>query len=111
MLIEPVILKYLKEKLDVPVYMDMPNALPDKFVLFEIIDRGRRNFIDQVTVEFHSYAKQRMDAAVIDEEVRMAMEDIIFLPEVAASHFGGGNDATDTAVDRYRYRCYFNLTY
>lgn len=111
MLIEPIVLNYLKENLNVPVHIEMPDSLPKTFVLFEVIDRGRKNFIDQVTIEFHSYAECKMDAALLDEKVRMLMEDIIFLPEISASKFGGGNDSNDTSVDKYRYRCYFNLTY
>ena len=111
MLIEPVVLNYLKSNMTVSVYLEMPKSLPEKFVVFTIVDRGRKNFIDHVTVEFHSFAKKKLDAALIDEQVRMLMEDIIFLPEIAASRFGGGNDLNDPEVDRYRYRCYFNLTY
>ena len=111
MLIEPIVLNYLKANMDVPIYPDMPDNLPHKFVLFTIVDRGRKNFIDQVTIEFHSYAETKLDAAEIDERVRMLMEDIIFLPEIAASRLGGGNDLNDPQIDRYRYRCYFNLTY
>lgn len=111
MLIESVVLKYLNDNLDIPVYVDMPDRLPEKFVIFTIVDRGRRNFINHVTIEFHSYADKKLDAAEIDEKVRMLMEDIIFLPEVAASRLGGGNDLNDPQINKYRYRCYFNLTY
>lgn len=111
MLIEPIVLNYLEENLDVPVYMNMPKSIPEKFVIFTTVDRGRKDFINHVTIEFHSYARTKLDAAMIDERVRMLMEDIIFLPEIAASRFGGGNDLNDSQIDRFRYRCYFNLTY
>ena len=111
MLIEPVVLNYLNENMNIPVETEIPKSLPEKFVVFTIVERGRKNFINHVTIEFHSYAKRKLDAAEIDEQVRMLMEDIIVLPEVAASRLSGGNDINDPEIDRYRYRCYFNLTY
>lgn len=111
MLIEPIILKYLNDNLDVPVDTSMPDDLPEKFVIFSVVEHNRKNYIDHATIEFQSYAKTKLDAAEIDDKVRELMEDIIFLPEVAASRCGGGNDQNDSDVDRFRYRCYFNLTY
>lgn len=111
MLIEQTVLEYLQDELDIDdVYLEIPNPIPEKFVVLHVIDRGKSNQINEVTIEFMSYAPSKYEAAVLDEQVRMAMENIIELDNIAC-HFGGGNDNPDTTLKIPRYRCYFNLFY
>lgn len=111
MLIEQTILEYLKAELKTDdVYLETPTSLPDTFVVFRLVDRGKENQINEVTVEFMSYAESKLAAATLDELVREAMENIVSLPNISC-RFGGGNDNPDTVLKRHRYRCYFNLYY
>ena len=113
MLIEETVKSYLDdvlEDLDVGIYVETPNELPGKFIVLQVINRGKENQINEVTMEFRSYAPSKYEAALLDEAVREAMENIVVLPDIS-SHLGGGNDNPDTVLKRYRYRCYFNLYY
>lgn len=111
MLIEQTILEYLKAELKTDdVYLETPKDLPDTFVVLRLVDRGKENQINEVTVEFMSYAESKLAAATLDELVREAMENIVSLPNISC-RFGGGNDNPDTVLKRHRYRCYFNLYY
>ncbi len=111
-MIEYIISNYLREALHMDaVYLETPKTMPDECVVFHIVDRSRERMIDAVTVELYSYGKTHEKAAELDERVRGAMYDITGLDEVSASRLGGGNDAPDTTLKRYRYRSYFNLTY
>lgn len=111
MLIEQTILEYLQEALDMSnIYLEIPREIPETFVVFRIIDRGFSNQINEVTVEFQSYAPSKYEAAVLDELVRNAMNNINNLPSVSG-RFGGGNDNPDTLLKIPRYRCYYNIFY
>ena len=112
-MIEYIISEYLRDTLEMDgVYLEVPKKnVPDEFVVFQIVDRSRDRLIDAVTVELYSYGPTKEKAAQLDERVRGAMYDITGLDEVSASRLGGGNDAPDTTLKRYRYRSYFNLTY
>lgn len=111
MLIEQKVLEYLQTELSMnDIYMEIPRNIPEKFVLMRVTDRGMSNRINQVTIEFSSYAPTKYEAAVLDELVRDAMDNIIELDDISC-RFGGGNDNPDTELKIPRYRCYFNLFY
>lgn len=110
-MIEKIIRDYLLEKLDVNVYLEIPDSMPDEFVVINIIDRSRENYIDAVTADIHSYASDKLSAIKLDNSVRNAMYDFIDVDEISACKLGGGNDSNDTSIKRYRYRAFFNITY
>ena len=109
MLIEQTVLEYLQRELDMDeVYPEIPNPIPEKFVVLHVIDRNKSDQINEVTIEFMSYASSKYEAAVLDDQVRTAMEEIVQIDDISC-HFGGGNDNPDTTLKKPRYRCYFNL--
>lgn len=111
-MIEVTILNYLKTKLSMSdIYLEIPKSIPDEFIVFQVVDRERENLIDAVTVEIYSYSTSKENACALDESVRNAMYDFTEEDDISASRLGGGNDAHDTTLKRYRYRCYFNITY
>ena len=111
MLIEQRVLEYLKDELDMEdVYPEIPRERADKFVVLRVTDRGMSNRINEVTIEFSSYAPTKYEAAVLDELVRNTMDGIVRLDDITC-RFGGGNDNPDTVLKIPRYRCYFNLFY
>lgn len=117
MLIEQVVKQYLDgvftgEGSDegVDVYLETPETLPASFIVFRLADRGKENQINAVTLEMMSYAPSKYEAALLDEKLRDAMDNIITLPDISC-RFGGGNDSPDTSLKKYRYRCYYNLYY
>lgn len=108
-MIEKTVLDYLMEELNTDdIYLELPNELPDNFILFRVIDRGKTDHINMVTMEFYSYGKTKLEAAMLDEKLREAMDHIEELPDISC-HFGGGNDNPDTTIKRPRYRAYYNL--
>ena len=113
MLIEEKIRDYLVgafQEDNIPVVLEIPEVIPDTFVLFQTVDRGRENRINAVTLEFRSYAPSKYEAAELDEMVRDAMDDLHATSDITCQ-LGGGNDAPDTTLKKYRYRCYYNLFY
>ena len=113
MLIEQTVKDYLDTVFaedEVPVYLETPQTLPSKFIVFTLIDRGKENHINEATLEFMSYADSKYDSALLDEKLREVMEEIVTYPDISC-HYGGGNDNPDNTLKKYRYRSYFNLYY
>lgn len=111
MLIEKTIRDYLLEKIaNVPIEVEEPTD-KDKYVVFRVVERGKDDLINEVTVEFFSYGKSKLEAAMLDEEVRTAMENMAELDSIFSSKLGGGNDSYNTDLKKYRYRSYFNIYY
>ena len=111
MIIEKIILDYLTTVLSVPVKVETPTEDLTEYVVFRLYDRGKENHINSATIEFECYSDSKYNAAVLDEELRVAMENIVVLNEISASKFGGGSDDIDSTLKRYRYRSFFNLFY
>lgn len=111
-MIEYKILDYLQRTLDYAyVYLETPKTSHASYVVFQIVDRTRTNMINAVTVRLWSYGKTKEDAAILDEAVRKAMYDITDVVDISSSTLGGGADDYDESLKKYRYSCYFNLTF
>lgn len=94
----------------IPVLLEIPKNIPSKFIVFQLIDRGKENHINEVTIEFRCYAESKYDAAVLDEELRAALDAWNEGSDITL-HLGGGNDDQDSILKKYRYRCYYNIYY
>lgn len=109
-MIETTVKTYLDTALEgIPIHLETPNDTSGKFIVFQVIERGKENLINEATLEFRSYADSKYDAAVLDESLRGAMEDLN--QSDITTKLGGGNDDTDETLKKYRYRCYYNLYY
>lgn len=110
-MIEEIVLNWLKQELDVPVYMEEPANKPDTFVLIEKTGSGRDNCINHATLAIQSYALSMYNAAVLNESVKTAMDNIIQNDDVGASALNSDYNFTDETTKRYRYQCIYDLTY
>lgn len=110
-MIEETVKSYLETVFeDIPIYLETPKDMPEKFIVFQLIDRGKENYINAVTLEFRCFAGSKYDAALLDESLRNAMEAFHEGTDISC-HLGGGNDDQDSVLKKYRYRSYFNLYY
>ena len=112
-MIEEKVREYLLEALNIPVLLEYPKEVSERFVVFEIVDRQKNDYIDAVTIEFNSYADSKLKAAQLDKDVRRLIEEIIEDDQISGIEFGGGSsgDRHDESMKRYRYRCYYNFFY
>jgi hypothetical protein len=109
--IETKIKTYLTAKLGIPVHTQTPKSVEVEYVVFQITERERVDYIDGVTVEFLSYAETMVDASALDEALRDAMFSFIEEPEISSSKIAGGDYEYDTALKKHAYRSYFNIFY
>ena len=110
-MIEKTVLDYLNEALDVPVYMEMPEKQPKEFVLIEKTRSSTEDFINLATVALQSYAESMFQAAVLNEKVKKAMDNIIVLDDISRSKRNSDYNFTDTTKKKYRYQAVYDLVY
>ncbi len=109
-MIEITLLRYLKSKLDVPVYAELPEELPDRFVTIEKVGSSRTNHVVCDSIAFQSYSLSRLvDAAYLDEAVRQAMDELPAETEIGSVYMTSNYNHTDTRTKRYRYQCVYEI--
>lgn len=110
-MIEEVILSYLERTLDVPVYLEQPEEQIEKYVLLMKTGSSRKNYINHATVVFQSYADSMYNAAKLNENVKNAMDSIIYKEDISKAALNSDYPYTDTTKKRYRYQAVYDLTY
>lgn len=110
-MIEKTVLEYLNTALSVPVYMEMPEKAPERFVLVEKTGGSVENYIHSATLVIQSYAESMYEAASLNEAVKKAMDGIIVLDAVSKSQLNTDYNFTDTTKKKYRYQAVYDLVY
>ncbi len=110
-MIEEIILDYLNDELSVPTFMEMPEEKPKRFILLEKTGGGSENFINSATIAIKSYAESLYEAAVLNEEVKKTMNNIVVLDSVSSVKLNSDYNYTDTAKKQYRYQAVYDLFY
>lgn len=110
-MIETIVLDYLSDALSIPVSMEVPENPPDQFVVIEKTGGGEENHIKSATLAIQSIAPSLYEAAVLNENVKSAMDGIVVLDTIGRSSLNSDYNFTDTAAKRYRYQAVFDLIY
>lgn len=110
-MIEITVLNYLKEQLDVPVYMERPEDDEGEYVVIEKTSSSRTDHIRHAVFAFQSFAETLLRAAEINEDVKTAMDGIVELPEITRSQLNSDYNFTDTTKKRYRYQAVYDITH
>lgn len=108
-MIELLILEFLKEKLDVPVYLERPNLFDANFVFFEKTGSGRKNYLNNSTFAFQSYGSTLYEAASLNERVKQSLFDMETLNEISKVKLNSDYNFTDTELKQYRYQAVFDI--
>ena len=111
MIIETVIRNYLVSALEYPVYLDIPADPPDEYVAIDKTGGSQTNYLNSATIAIQSYARSRYRAAVINEDVKAAMQQIVTLKEIAGCHLSSDYNFTNTATKWNRYQAVFDITH
>lgn len=112
-MIEKTVLDYLNKKLEQPVWPQVPEGedMPDSYVLIEKTGSSRANRISTAIIAIQSYAARMIDAAMLNEAVKEAMDDIVELNEIGSSKLNSDYNFTDTETRTYRYQAVYNITH
>lgn len=110
-MIETTVLDYLRDRLGVPVTMEVPDGASGTFVVLEKTGSSRQNYIRRATLAVQSYAPTLLLAAQLDDRVIEAMLALPKLDRVAACRLERDYNFTDTETKKYRYQAVFAVTY
>ena len=110
-MIETTVLDYLRDRLGVPVTMEVPEGASGTFVVLEKTGSSRQNYIRRATLAVQSYAPTLLSAAQLDDRVNETMLALPELDRVAACRLERDYNFTDTETKKYRYQAVFAVTY
>jgi len=110
-MIEKIVLNYLADALEVPVSMEVPEPMPDAFVVLEKTGSSRENRIWRAAFAVQSYGKTLLEAAELNEKVKSAMDSLTELDEIGAARINTDYNFTDSKTKRYRYQAVYDLTH
>src|SRR5690625_2461629 len=82
-MIEIIVFNYLRSNLSVPVYVEKPTQKPQRYVVIDKIGSSKENHLLSSTIAFQSYAESKYQAALLNEQVKEAIENMIVLDEIA----------------------------
>jgi len=111
-LIEVTILNYLKNNLDVDCYVEKPSPFPNgEFVVLERTGQTRTNLLKVTTIAFQSYADTKYKSALLNEQVKEAMDKAYYINthQLSSVKFVRDYDFTDTTTKKYRYQCIYEI--
>ena len=110
-MIELTVKEHLEARLDAPVYFEFPENPTDYFLVLKKDGNPRENLLDSAMLVVDSYGPSLLAAAMVNESVKKALDDLVQLPGISASRRGGDYPAFDTTNKRYRYQAVQNITY
>ena len=110
-MIEIEVRKFLAEQLSVPVYMEEPEDPPARYVILEKVGGGKSNGLKTATITAQSYGSSLYEAAMLNEELKEAMEVIDNQDPISRAELNSDYNFTDTETNRYRYQAVFDLIY
>lgn len=110
-MIEFTVKEHLESCLDAPVFFEFPEEAPEYFVVLKKEGDPRENLLDSAMIVADSYGPSLLAAAMLNESVKNALDDLVILPNISASRRGGDYPAFDTNNKRYRYQAVQNITY
>ena len=112
-MIEKIVRDFLDDRLDYPVYMEVPKGvtLPAEFVVVEKTGSGMVNHLKSATFAIQSYAASMYRAASVNEEIKEAMDSLITLDTVSRSALNSDYNFTDTQKKQYRYQAVYDINH
>lgn len=110
-MIETTIMEYLANALDAPVYMEEPERPPRSYILIEKAGGGSSGPLKRASVIIQSYAETLEKAAVLNDRMIQAMEDIADQDPISRCELDSDYNYTDLDTKRYRYQAVFDLIY
>lgn len=110
-MIEKIVKDYLKRKLGIPVLLEKPKNKVDEYVLLDKTGSSRKNQINSATFVLQSCAKSLEKAAMLNENVKAAMDEMPMKCDVFSAKLNTDYSFTDPETKEYRYKAVYDITY
>ena len=108
-IIELTVLEYLKNVLDVPVYMEVPAEMPASFVVIQKLGSWKENYVRSSSFALQSYAESTYKAAMLNASAIETMESMVSLGRIISAKLNSDYIYTDTSNKKPRYQCVFDI--
>lgn len=95
----------------IPLYMERPENVPEKYVIMEKTGSTEVNNIPTATIAFQSNAARLYDAIVMNENVKNAVCDLINYDDITRIELNSDYNFTNTATKTHRYQAVFVFYY
>ena len=110
-MIETTVLDYLRDRLGVPVTMEVPEGASGTFVVLERTGAERPDHIRRMSLAEKRYAPTLLQAAQLDDAVIEAMLALPTLDQVGACKLERDFNFPATESIKYRYHAVFAVPY
>lgn len=110
-MIENYLIEHIEANTETPVYVFVPEVMPNEFFVIDRTGTARDNHIETVTVAIQSYARTAERAAELIEEMVEIMDTLTDGPGVSACRLDNVYMFTDTTRNRPRYQAVFDITH
>jgi hypothetical protein len=91
--------------------MEYPDKAPERFVILDRSDTSRENHIETSVFVAQSYAESKLEAAILNKQVKSVMDAMSKLDEVSCSELNSYYPFPDTTRKRHRYQAVYNITH
>lgn len=111
MISELIVLRHLTSCLEVPVAFEISEDLKDSksYVIVQRIGGSVDDHIHSASFALQSVAGSMLEACMLNEKVKEAMDSLIESPDVSKVVLDSDYEYTDTATKRYRYQAVYDL--
>ena len=111
-MIEAVVISYLQSKTSAGknVFAEIPKNPPAKYIVIEKTGSNTQNRITTATVAVKSYASSLLGAALLNEEVKAAMDESPVIDDIASCKLNSDYNFTDPTSKQYRYHAVVQIT-
>lgn len=110
-MVEKTLLDHLSERLDVKVFMEVPERPPKSYVVIEKVGSSQSNLIDTASFAIQSYGASMLEAASLNMEVKEAMTELVNHDDIASCRLGTDYNFTDPTTKKYRYQALYDITH
>lgn len=108
-MIETTVLSYLSSEIDVPVYFERPETVPNRYIILEKVAENGNRFVRISTFSVYVYAESLYKACLKSKEVAEIMENLPSETDVLKIERQGGYNATLPETKEYRYQLNFDI--
>lgn len=110
-MIEKTVLDQLTQSLRHPVYMEIPEKMPDKFYILRKADSGRADMVDMAMFTLRSYAGTLYEAAEMNEAAVEALDALSDLDGIYSSYRMGDYPFDQSEIKKYCYQAVQGVYY
>lgn len=110
-LIDIVVKNHVAGLVDCPVYMEYPQEPPERFAIVDKTDGSREDGLNIALFIAQSYGRSKLEAMMLNEQVKAAMDSLIELDRVAECDMSNDYPFPDTLHKKHRYQAVYEIVY